>query len=208
MTTLNNRLACAGTISAAVLLTLLSVNAAAQGASAGAPLTPATPAAAPATPTSGATSIGNEVDDAVITTKVRAALMSNEDVKSLDIKVKTRKGEVMLSGFVDNQAQVDRGIAVAKAVEGVVSVDNQLSLKEGKQSVGNKIDDAVVTARVKSALLGDTAMKSLEVAVTTRKGVVQLSGFVDNESQLSRAMDVAKGVEGVGSVVNHMAVKK
>jgi hyperosmotically inducible protein len=97
---------------------------------------------------------------------------------------------------------------VAKGVEGVKRVDNKLSLKEGKQSIGNKIDDSVITTRVKSAMLGDPAMKSLDVSVTTRKGEVQLSGFVDNEIQLTRAVDLAKSVAGVSSVVNHMSIKK
>jgi hyperosmotically inducible protein len=192
MITLPNRFACAGAIAACALLALLSGCNNSQGTSGTAP----------------STTIGTEVDDSVVTTKVRTALMSNDDVKSLDIKVKTHKGEVMLSGFADNQAQIDRSIAVAKSIEGVKNVDNQLSLKEGKQTVGNKIDDSVVTTRVKSAMLIDPAMKSLDVSVTTRKGEVQLSGFVDNEIQLTHAVDVAKGVEGVSSVVNHMSVKK
>jgi hyperosmotically inducible protein len=152
--------------------------------------------------------IGNQIDDTVLAAKVRSALMSAEDIRSLDIKVATNKGVVMLSGFVDDQSQISRGTAVAAAVEGVKGIDNQLSVKEGKQTVGNKVDDSVVTARVKSALLQDASMKSLDVAVTTRKGEVQLSGFVDNASQSTHAADIAKGVEGVSSVVNHMTVKQ
>ncbi|HEY8023323.1 MAG TPA: BON domain-containing protein [Burkholderiaceae bacterium] len=153
-------------------------------------------------------SIGNRIDDTVIATKVRSALMSADDIKSLDIKVTINKGVVMLSGFVDDQTQIAHSAAVAGAVEGVKSVDNQLSLKEGKQSAGNKVDDSVITAGVKSAMLADATMKSLDVSVTTRKGEVQLSGFVDNDIQSARAMDIAKGVEGETNVVNHMTLKK
>jgi hyperosmotically inducible protein len=192
MMTLPNRFACTGAIvMCASLFSLVGCNNAQDTSG---------PAAK--------TTIGTEVDDSVVSTKVRTALMSNEDIKSLDIKVTTRKGEVMLSGFADNQAQIDRSVAVAKSVEGVTSVDNKLSLKEGKQTVGNKIDDSVITAQVKSALLGDPTMKSLDVSVTTRKGEVQLSGFVDNDTQLTHAVDVAKGIDGVSSVVNHMSIKK
>ena len=63
--------------------------------------------------------MGTDIDDSTITTKVKSALLADADVKSFDIKVETRKGEVQLSGFVDNQAQIDRAIAVAKGVEGV-----------------------------------------------------------------------------------------
>ena len=192
MTLFSNRLACASTISAGVLLALLSGCNNAQGTDGAAP----------------ATTIGTQIDDSVITTRVRTALMSDEDIKSLDIKVKTDKGAVLLSGFADSQVQIDRDIAVARSIEGVKSVDNQLSLKTGRQTVGNKIDDSVVTARVKSALLGDAAMKSLDVSVTTRKGEVQLSGYVDNPTQQARAMNITSGVEGVVSVANHMSIRK
>ena len=154
------------------------------------------------------TTIGVEIDDSVVTTKVKSALLGDDYVKSMDVKVETRKGEVMLSGFADTQAQIDRSILVAKNVEGVKSVINKLSLKEGKQSVGNKIDDSVITAGVKAALLQDPMMKSREVSVSTRKGEVQLSGFVDSALQLNHAVDVAKSIEGVSTVVNKMSVKQ
>lgn len=192
MITLSKRSACFVTITMCTLLTLLSGCNNQQGASAAAP---------PAT-------VGTEVDDLVTTTKVITALTSNKDVKSLDIKVRTRKGEVMLSGFADNQAQIDLVVTVVKGIEGVKALDNQLSLKQGKQSVGNKIDDSVITTKVKSALLADPVMKSMDVLVTTRNGEVQLSGFVDNEVQISHAVDIAKGTNGVGNVVNHMSIKK
>lgn len=161
----------------------------------------------PAAPAASIT-IGTEVDDAVLTTKVKSALMADEYVKSFDIKVETFKADVMLSGFVDTQAQMDRGVEVAKAVMGVRNVNNKLSLKDGTQSVGNKIDDTVITTSVKAAMLADPIMKSREVSVVTMKGEVQLSGYVDSETQISHATDVAKTVDGVVSVVNHMSVKK
>jgi hyperosmotically inducible protein len=160
------------------------------------------------TGTAAPTTIGNEIDDSVVTTRVKSALLADDYVKSLDIKVETRKGEVMLSGFADNQVQIDRGILVSKNVMGVKNVVNKLSLKEGKQTVGNKIDDSVITASVKTAMLQDALMKSMEVSVVTRKGEVQLSGFVDSDLQLNHAVEVAKSVEGVMIVVNNMRVKK
>jgi len=60
----------------------------------------ATGAAAPGT------TIGTEIDDSVVTTRVKTALLNDLDVKSFDFKVETNKGEVLLSGFVDNQYQL------------------------------------------------------------------------------------------------------
>jgi hyperosmotically inducible protein len=152
--------------------------------------------------------VGTEIDDSVVTTRVKSALLDNVDIKSFDLKVETRKGEVMLSGFVDNQSQIDRALIVTQGVSGVKSVDNKISLKEGSSSIGNKIDDSVITAKVKTALMADNSVKSADIAVVTRKGEVQLSGFVNNQGQIDRAQEVARGIEGVSSVSNDMKIKK
>ena len=166
-------------------------------------------AAPPAAPqTEAKTTVGTEIDDGAITTKVKSALMADADVKSFDIKVETSKGVVQLSGFVDNQGQIDRAIAVAKGVEGVKSVDNKMNIKTTETTVGEKIDDSIITTKVKAALLADSGVKSSDIGVVTRDGQVQLSGFVENQGQIDRATEVARGVEGVKNVINEMAVKK
>ena len=74
-------------------------------------------------------STGEYVDDAVITTKVKAALINSPDTDALDIDVDTFKGRVQLNGFVDSNAQAMAAEKIAKEVNGVVEVDNQLAIK-------------------------------------------------------------------------------
>lgn len=162
---------------------------------------------APSTPVA-STTVGTDIDDSVLTTKVKSAMIADEYIKSLDIKVETYKGEVMLSGFATTPEQIERSLKVAQSVEGVKSVKNQLSLQTGHQTVGNKVDDSVITTSVKAALLADNQLKSREIAVVTRKGEVQLSGFVESEQQISLAIELAKAVQGVDQVANHMSVRK
>jgi hyperosmotically inducible protein len=154
------------------------------------------------------TTVGTEIDDTVVTTKVKSALLSDQDIKGFDIKVETRKGIVLLSGFVDNPARADRAMLVVRAVEGVKAVENNMTIKDGKVSVGNKVDDSIITTKVKSTLLSDPSVKSIDIGVVTRKGEVQLSGFVDNQAQIDRAIEVTRAVEGVQGVVNQMSIKK
>lgn len=154
------------------------------------------------------TSVGTEIDDSVITTSVKTALLSDPDIKSFDLKVETRKGMVQLSGFVDSQAQVDRAITTVRGVSGVKDIENKVSFKGVETTVGNKIDDSVITTQVKAALLADPGVKSLDIAVVTRKGEVQLSGFVDNPGQATRSIEIARAVPGVSQVINDMSVKK
>lgn len=165
------------------------------------------PSEATATPTP-STTVGAEIDDSVVTTSVKSALLADPDVRSFDFKVETRKGEVQLSGFVDNQAQLDRATAVTRAVAGVKSILNNVNLKDTATTVGNKIDDGITTGKVKTALLADINVKSFDIAVVTRKDEVQLSGFVDNQSQMDHAIEVARAVVGVRSVRNEMNIKK
>ena len=154
------------------------------------------------------TTVGMEIDDSVLTASVKSALLADPDVKSVDFKVETRKGEVLLSGFVDSQAQIDRANAVAKGVSGVKNVLNNATIKESTITVGNTVDDGVVTSRVKTALLGDESTKSRDIAIVTRKGEVQLSGFVDTQQQIDRAIEITRGIEGVSGVNNEMSIKK
>ena len=161
----------------------------------------------PNAPATAQESAGGHLDDAVITTKVKSALLT-DNVHAGDTSVETRKGEVLLSGFVDNQTQADREVQLAKGVDGVQSVQNKLMVKDGKSTAGNVLDDSVVTVKVKSALMADDQTRGTEFAVTTNKGVVQLSGFVDSADEQARATSVARSVEGVQSVVNDTSIKK
>lgn len=74
-------------------------------------------------------STGQYLDDSVITTKVKAAFVEDKAVNALDIKVVTFKGTVQLSGFANNPQEIDRAVALARNVQGVTSVKNDIRLK-------------------------------------------------------------------------------
>jgi osmotically-inducible protein OsmY len=75
-------------------------------------------------------------------------------------------------------------------------------------TAGQYVDDATVTAKVKTAIATDVGVKAAaNVNVETFRGVVQLSGFADSDDQASRAVQAAKKVGGVRSVRNDIRVK-
>jgi osmotically-inducible protein OsmY len=76
-----------------------------------------------------------------------------------------------------------------------------------REGTGEYVDDSAITAKVKSAMLGSSGLKSTDISVETFKAVVQLSGFVDSQAQMAQAVKVAEGVGGVKSVKNDMHVK-
>lgn len=75
-------------------------------------------------------SVVGKADDGAVTAKVKAALLADADVKGLDVKVETNSGVVTLSGAVDNQTQIDRAAEIARKIDGVTSVTNQLTIKK------------------------------------------------------------------------------
>jgi len=76
------------------------------------------------------------------------------------------------------------------------------------QSAGEYIDDSVITTKVKSLLAGDDFLKSFQISVESHDGIVQLSGFVDSQKAVDKAVQITKSVEGVKSVRNDLIVKK
>ena len=76
-----------------------------------------------------------------------------------------------------------------------------------REGTGEYVDDSVITAKVKTAILAEPGLKSAEINVETFKGAVQLSGFVKEQRDINAAALVAKNVHGVKSVKNDMRLK-
>jgi osmotically-inducible protein OsmY len=76
-----------------------------------------------------------------------------------------------------------------------------------KEGTGEYIDDSVITAKIKTQLASDDFLKSFQISVESRKGIVQLSGFVNSRNAADKAGEIARSVEGVKSVRNDLIVK-
>jgi osmotically-inducible protein OsmY len=76
-----------------------------------------------------------------------------------------------------------------------------------RESTGEYVDDSVITTKVKALLVGDDFLKSFQIGVETYKGEVQLSGFVDSQNSVNKAVEITRSVNGVRSVKNSLIVK-
>jgi osmotically-inducible protein OsmY len=74
-------------------------------------------------------------------------------------------------------------------------------------SPGEYVDDSVITTKIKSLLAEDDFLKSFQIGVETRKGIVQLSGFVNSQQAIDKAGQIARSVKGVTSVKNDLILK-
>ena len=90
---------------------------------------------------------------------------------------------------------------------GLVAIFVGCASTRTQQSTGEKVDDSVITTKVKAAIFNDPSLKVFQINVETFKGEVQLSGFVDSAGSVKKAGEVARGVKGVKSVKNNLIVK-
>jgi hyperosmotically inducible protein len=159
-----------------------------------------------AAPAQAQKSAGEVLDDNTVNASVKAELIGAKGIPSTDINVETYRGIVLLSGFVESQQIKDQAGKIAQGVSGVQMVHNAIAIHP-KTSMGTKLDDTVLTGKVKTALMNDEAVKSGQINVESRGGVVQLGGFVSGDAMRKRALEVAGKIEGVKKVENALYVK-
>ena len=149
---------------------------------------------------------GDTVDDSGIAASVNTKLLAAKGVPSSDVNVEVYKGVVLLSGFVKTQAEKDAAGKAANEASGIKELRNQL-IVHAATSMGTKLDDTVLVSKVKAALIDADDVKSNQINVEARGGMVQLGGFVTSTGMRDRAMKVAKDVSGVKSVDDALFVK-
>jgi len=152
-------------------------------------------------------SLGTIIDDKKIETKIKTEMIKDKVIKALDISVYCFKGTVFLVGLIEQDAQKDRVIQLAKGVDGVKSIETYILHKGEDRSIGKSVDDVVITAKVKAKLIGDKKMKSTQVEVKTIKGHVVLLGIISTKKEIKKAIAYAKQVEGVQKVKSFMMRK-
>jgi hyperosmotically inducible periplasmic protein len=150
-------------------------------------------------------SAGEALDDAAITSKVKAALVVDPQTKARDIHVTTYRGVVQLSGFVASKAESEDARRIAMETAGVHHVNDELQIAQ-PDTVGRAMDDAAITAKVKATLLANPDTRA-DIHVTTHQGVVQLYGFVNSRAQIHDAAKLAMEVQGVRQVDNGLQLK-
>jgi osmotically-inducible protein OsmY len=142
--------------------------------------------------------------------KVKVTLLFHRSVSGFKTEVNVKDGIVTLQGEATSQAQKDLTTEYAKDVEGVKDVNNEMTVTETSKktrTVGEKIDDASITAQVKMTLLYHRSTSALNTKVETKRGVVTLSGKASNAAELDLATKLANDVNGVKVVKNRMTIE-
>jgi osmotically-inducible protein OsmY len=147
--------------------------------------------------------------DPWLATSVKNALRFHRNVDASATHVEARGGVVTLSGDVSSAAQKELTADIARNVEGVTEVKNDLKVvgTAAPKPLAVKIDDASLTAQVKAVLLAHRGTRMLATKVKTDRGVVTLGGEARNAVEKDLAQRLAAGVKGVKRVDNRMTVQ-
>jgi osmotically-inducible protein OsmY len=152
-----------------------------------------------------------EKSDGWISMKVKTALTFHKNVSGTGTGVHTQEGVVTLSGIASSEAQKQLTGEYAKEVDGVKEVRNDLIVTKPAKpasTLGEKVDDASITAQIKSSLLFHKSTHALATKVTTKNGMVTLRGEAKNAAEKDLVTKLSEDINGVKRVNNQMTVLK
>jgi hyperosmotically inducible protein len=151
-----------------------------------------------------------EHSDKWIGWKVKSALLFHRNVSASGTTVYVKEGIVTLQGEANSEAQRELTAEYAKDVDNVKEVKNEMTIAKApaipKETMGEKIDDASITAQVRSALLSHRSTSALNTKVSTTEGVVTVGGVAKNAAEKSLVTKLVTDINGVISVVNNMTI--
>ena len=150
------------------------------------------------------TEVKGAVSDSLLTSKTKIALFADGRVKGRDVRIETVNGEVFLRGKVDSEEAKAAAADIAKGVEGVKNVKNDLQVVAPTARKAVQANDTQITKAVETRFGKDAQLKKIDVR--TDAGVVVLSGEVPNISVSAKASEMAHRVDGVKSVKNELRV--
>ena len=142
------------------------------------------------------------VTDSWLTSKAKIALFSDDRVKGSQVKVETKDGVVHLRGKVDSAEAKAAAESVAKGIDGVKSVKNDLQVVSPGARKAVDAKDADIAKAVETRVKRESDLKKVDVRADS--GVVTLTGEVPTISASAKASEVARGVNGVRSVKNEL----
>lgn len=150
-------------------------------------------------------SFGEAMDDAAVTTEVQSKLAWSKSLQGLQALVDTTRGRVRLRGAADSQSAKNLAGRLAETTRGVTAVDNQLTVTgvpvfRPENSSGPVIDDAWITAKVRSTLLYSLNTAAEDIGVSTTGGDVTLTGRAKSGAERGLASELAQNIRGVRSV--------
>ncbi len=142
--------------------------------------------------------------DSAISSKIDESLEASTTVKARQVNIQTHEAVVYLTGIVDSEDARREAGRIAWRTAGVNGVVNDLTV--GERTVGDWVDDTLISSRLKAKLITDTDVRASDVDVSSSQGVVTLIGRVRTNAMKQDAERIARAINGVTDVHNELVV--
>ena len=142
--------------------------------------------------------------DSAISEKIDESLEASTTVKARQVNIQTHEAVVYLTGIVDSEDARREAGRIAWRTAGVDGVVNDLTV--GERTVGDWVDDTVISSHLKAKLIADTGVRASDIDVSSSQGVVTLMGRVRTSAVKQDAERIARGIAGVTDVHNELVV--
>ena len=147
-----------------------------------------------------------QLADKNISTKVANKFLRDPEIDRYRIDIDTINGIVTLRGHVDSDDEREEAERLARRITGVVRVENKLEIDRQRREARTAFEDAWIAVMVESKLARDPEVRSRNVDIDVKGGVVTLSGIVESTRAKQEAEELATTVDGVIKVVNELEV--
>jgi osmotically-inducible protein OsmY len=151
--------------------------------------------------------VSGSLSDTQISTKLSIALYKKDPILHSEINTTVQNGEVMLTGAVPtNEMHLD-AVRIAWETPGVKRVIDNIAVSSEGASAGVYAKDAWITTQLKSKLLFDEHIQSLNYSIKTVSGQVYLMGIAQDQTELRTVVEYARTIDGVQKVISYVRLK-
>ncbi len=146
--------------------------------------------------------VGRQLDDVAIASKIDGRLIAERDMPSRWVGVQVIRGHATLTGHLPTRKHIERAVYITKQIRGVVAVENKIEI--GTPKLRTVLSDSWITTRIKRRLWNDKLVSGFKIHVETVNGKVYLQGVVNRMIERQRAKDIASSTPSVTAVIDMM----
>ena len=151
-------------------------------------------------------SMGDAVDDTVIKSEINSALLQQDVDLFNDVEIDVVEGRVMLTGSVPLPEDRVEAVRLAWTVDGISEIINEIQV-EDESGLNDYAQDSWITARIKSKLLFEKEVSSVNYNIETVNAVVYMIGIAQNQGELDKVTNIVRNVANVRRVISHVRIK-
>ncbi|MAI49259.1 MAG: hypothetical protein CMM16_01680 [Rhodospirillaceae bacterium] len=151
--------------------------------------------------------LSGAANDTALRLRINALFSDRDERLWRNVGMQVYMGRVLMTGTAETEAMRTEAVKLAWSAKGVKEVINEIQI-EGSAGASGFARDTWISTQLKSALLFDKRISSINYSIETTGGTVYLIGLAQNQAELNRVMNHARGLSYVKKVINYVKIKR